>query len=306
MLLTEVKLNEELWPRSSTDKSLVNQYAEIFEELPPIAIQKRTGVLIDGWHRFYAASKLGLREIPTEEVDVLDKFLFAEAVKRNIKHGLHLSPEQREKAIVKLNKQDFSAHEIARLLGISHITVSRVLKAATVTVSPDVSAETPTAKPTVGIRHRVAIAEAPEEKKGEIVRAVVEKALTEKETKVLVDAMTSPLVTEQDRDAMLYDKGTRPYLRDQKGEVIQSADSAMRAMAMAKKHASQDALVKFWKTLQKLDRELSDLNPQQVALNLDASSMRLALETSDSIIDWLTKFKLEIWKVTDRQTPPKD
>ena len=37
----------ELWPRSREDKETVEHYAEIFEELPPIAIQKGTGKLID-------------------------------------------------------------------------------------------------------------------------------------------------------------------------------------------------------------------------------------------------------------------
>jgi len=55
--LTEIKLDTEVWPRSREDKETVDRYAEVFEELPPIAIQKSTGKVIDGWHRFYAASK---------------------------------------------------------------------------------------------------------------------------------------------------------------------------------------------------------------------------------------------------------
>jgi ParB-like chromosome segregation protein Spo0J len=83
---------------------------------------------------------------------------------------------------------------------------------------------------TLPLRQRTLIADAPPEKQPDIAKAVVEKKLTEKETKKLVEAVIFPLVTEEDRDAMLYDPITRPYLRDQKGEKIQSLDSAMREM----------------------------------------------------------------------------
>lgn len=75
--------------------------------------------------------------------------------------------------------------------------------------------------------HRVAIADAPLEKQQEIAKTVAEKKLTEKETKKLVEAVTSPLLTEEDRDAMLHDPVTRPYLRDEKGEKVQKAHAGV-------------------------------------------------------------------------------
>ena len=63
-----------------------------------------------------------------------------------------------------------------------------VLKASRVQVSSDEYSLLP-------LLHRVAIADAPPEKQPEIAKAVVEKKLTEEETRTLVQAMNSPFLT---------------------------------------------------------------------------------------------------------------
>jgi ParB-like chromosome segregation protein Spo0J len=286
MRLTEIKLDANLWPRSREDKDMVDYYAAIFEELPPIVIQKGTGKLIDGWHRFYAASKLGLSEIQVEEVKIADNLLFAEAVKRNLKHGVPLKRAEREKAICKLYEEGYKEQQIADFLGCGRVLVWRVLKAAQAKTG-NVSIET------LPLHHRATIADAPPEKQPEIAKAVAEKKLTEKETRNLVQAMTSPLVTEEDRDAMLHDPITRPYLRDERGEKIQSLDSAMREIGAMNKMASEQATVKFWKTLQRLDKELSAYRPEEIAHGIEGVTIPLALETANSITRWFEAFKLE-------------
>lgn len=286
MRLTEIKLDAELWPRGKEDKETVKHYAEIFDELPPIAVQKSTGKLIDGWHRFYAASKLGLTETPVDEVDVPDNLIFAEAVKRNLKHGLPLRGPEREKAILRLSQDGLSARQIAEILECHHASVSRVLKAAQ-------ARKGSVADATLPLVHRVAIADAPPEKQPEIAKAVAEKNLNEKETKTLVEAFNRPEVTEADRDAMLHDSTTRPFLRDEEGEKIQSLDSAMREMESVKRQANEQATVKFWNTLRKLHEELSCYQPEEIARGIEEMSLPLALETTDSIIRWFEAFKLE-------------
>ncbi|GEM_PF-4874934 len=242
MRLTEIKLDANLWPRNKEDKETVDHYAEIFEELPPITVQKGTGKLIDGWHRFYAASKLGVCEVQVEEVDVPNNLVFAEAVKRNLKHGVPLKRQERERAILRMSEAGLSTYQIANIIGCHQSTVSLVLKASKTRVVSDEYSSLP-------LVHRVAIADAPPEKQPEIAKAVVKKKLTEKETRKLVEAITSPQVTTEDRDAMLHDPITRPYLRDQNGEKIQSLDSVMREMDTVRKLADTQATVKFWKTV---------------------------------------------------------
>ena len=146
---------------------------------------------------------------------------------------------------------------------------------------------------TLPLAHRVAIADAPPGKQPEIAKTVAEKKLTEKETKTLVQAVGSPIVTDEDRAAMLHDPVTRPYLRDEKGDKVQNLDSAMREIESVKRQASEQATVKFWKTLQKLHKELSCYQPEEIARGIEEMSLALALETTDSIIRWFEEVKLE-------------
>jgi ParB-like chromosome segregation protein Spo0J len=290
MRLTEIRLDAEIWPRSREDRETVDRYAEIFEELPAIAVQKGTGRLIDGWHRFYAASKLGLSEVDAEEVEVPDNLLFAEAVRRNLKHGLPLRREERERAITRLREAGHSIRQIAETLGLSERSIQKVLKANQADTG-GVNAFT------LPLRQRTVIADAPPEKQPDITKAVAEKTLTEKETKTLVEAMTSPMVTDADRETMLHDPLTRPYLRDEKGEKVQSLDSAMRAIEMAKRKADEQATVQWWKMLQRLDKDLARYQPAEIARGLDRAFLRLALDTADVAIQWFREFKVECARV---------
>lgn len=299
MRLTEIKLDAELWPRSKEDKETVERYTEIFEELPPIAVQKGTGKLIDGWHRFYAASKLGLREMQAEEVEIPDNLIFGEAVKRNLKHGLPLKGLEREKAILRLSQDGLSARQIAEILQCHHTSVLRILKASKTQVDTGAIAPLP-------IQHRIAIADAPPEKQPEIAKAVADKKLTEKETKTIIEAMNSPTITDEDLDTMLHDPIARPFLRDEKGEKIQSLDSATREMETVKKEASEQTTVKFWDTLRKLHKELSRYQPEEIARGVDKISLPLALDTANSIISWFEAFKLEGAKLGYWQISPND
>ena len=53
--LDDVVLRDDLDPRlGQRDDSLIAQYADIFDQLPPIEINQ-DNVLIDGWHRVRAA-----------------------------------------------------------------------------------------------------------------------------------------------------------------------------------------------------------------------------------------------------------
>lgn len=290
MRLTEIRLDADLWPRTREDKETVDHYAEIFEELPPIAIQKGTGKLIDGWHRYYAASRLGLGELQVEEVEVPDNLVFAEAVKRNLKHGLPLKQEEREEAVARLKRDGLSVEEIASTLGISDRTVQRILKARRTNTGGVTTVTLPLA-------HRVAIADAPPDKQPEIAKAVTKKRLTEKETKNLVQAMTSPLLTDEDRDAMLHNPITRPYLRDEKGEKIQNLDSAMREIDTVKKLADEEATVKFCKTVQQLDKELSNYRPEEIAGSLERLALPVLLQATNSIGRWCDSFQFECGKL---------
>lgn len=84
-----------------------------------------------------------------------------------------------EHEILRLHRGGSSQRQIADSLGCSHMSVYRVLKAAKANIG-NVTAVT------LSLRQRMAIADAPPERQLEIAKAVVEKRLTEKQTKRLV------------------------------------------------------------------------------------------------------------------------
>ena len=55
IFLDDVVLRDDLDPRfGDRDEDLIEQYADIFDALPPIEINQH-GEVIDGWHHFLAA-----------------------------------------------------------------------------------------------------------------------------------------------------------------------------------------------------------------------------------------------------------
>jgi hypothetical protein len=94
--------------------------------------------LIDGFHRFEAANRLGLQALPCRIDPAADYFT---AVAANITHGLPLSLADRKAAAVWLAEQepDLSYRELGRRVGLSDKTVKRAL-------TEEPSAENPHAK----------------------------------------------------------------------------------------------------------------------------------------------------------------
>jgi len=100
--LSDIKQHAELQPRIKINDETVEIYANTFEHLPPIVVFQIEGkngwFLVDGWHRFAAARRLGLAEIEvikeTGGWDGAKEYAFD----ANIKHGLALSLAERKKA----------------------------------------------------------------------------------------------------------------------------------------------------------------------------------------------------------------
>ena len=107
---------------------LVEQYAEIFDALPPIEINQDKEI-IDGWHRYLAARCVDVAEITcvviqtTGDDDLADRMWEA-----NRKHGVQYSRGQRKAYGVKLHGRGLSAKEIAERAGVGVNTVYRWTK----------------------------------------------------------------------------------------------------------------------------------------------------------------------------------
>jgi len=100
--VSEIKIIEKLYPRSSVDTKTIQQYAENLEVLPPIEVNQNN-ILIDGAHRLSAYKQCKKEEIPcivTETAN--DDELYILTLQRNAVHGLQLSMKDKSAVAIRL------------------------------------------------------------------------------------------------------------------------------------------------------------------------------------------------------------
>ena len=102
MPVADVHYEADLYPRFEPRDSVVRQYAEQIDALPPIEVNQND-ILIDGWHR-WTAHKLAEREtIKVRVVETETKAeLLALAVERNAKHGIQLTGDEKRAYAVRI------------------------------------------------------------------------------------------------------------------------------------------------------------------------------------------------------------
>lgn len=113
-------------PRA-VNHEVVDRYAESFEDLPPILVQRNTFALIDGRHRLESAQRASSDFIRIVEEDVDDGALMLRAFEANTAHGLPYTLAERVtglKAILRAYPT-MSATELAKLVGVNYETVTK-------------------------------------------------------------------------------------------------------------------------------------------------------------------------------------
>jgi len=118
----DIIYDRSLNPRlQGVDQDVVEFYATIYREViwPPILVDRATKKLLDGWHRLEAAKRAGVYNLPVQWVDAKEEELFALAVKANLGHGVHLTKEERYKAIIRLQREAWTHERIAEFFGCS-------------------------------------------------------------------------------------------------------------------------------------------------------------------------------------------
>ena len=127
--LDDVVLRKDLDPRlGERDVNLIQQYAEIFDALPPIEVNQKNEV-IDGWHRVRAAQQAKRTEIACVVVETVDDDDLADRMwQSNLRHGVQYTRNQRKTRGLKLYERRISTSEIADRVGVSAATVRRWTK----------------------------------------------------------------------------------------------------------------------------------------------------------------------------------
>lgn len=116
----EIKFDSDLYPRFEANNSVVNQYRQSIDQLPPILVTKDI-VIIDGYHRLLAHKLEGLKDIEVEIFDSEDEQeILIEAIKRNNSHGRQLSTKEKRKNAHRLFKLGVTdLEEIASILSVT-------------------------------------------------------------------------------------------------------------------------------------------------------------------------------------------
>jgi len=119
--VNDIKIIDELYPRSAKDTKVIQRYADNIDVLPAIEINQNN-ILIDGAHRLSAYKHAKIEQIPCiiTHTDT-DQELFMLALMRNAGHGLQLSQADKKRHAIRLcGAVDDS--EIIRWLSVSDRT----------------------------------------------------------------------------------------------------------------------------------------------------------------------------------------
>jgi len=113
---------------SGIDRRHVERLAHVADRWPPVLVAARSLAVIDGVHRIAAARMLGRTTIVATMFDGDHVAAYAEAVGRNVRHGLPLTLDERRRAAreLLLRLPERSDRSLAGLCGLDHKTIARL------------------------------------------------------------------------------------------------------------------------------------------------------------------------------------
>ena len=128
--IKDIKFNQSLYPRGSTDWQVILSYKESMDmgaKFPPIivGVLNKEYVLIDGKHRI-EANKRRKEEFISAIIDNTiksEKDIYVKAIKSNISHGHKLGVFDRVNIIIRLKDFGYSIPEISTFLNMPVKTI---------------------------------------------------------------------------------------------------------------------------------------------------------------------------------------
>ena len=131
--VSDVIYRQDLYPRIEHNPTLVEQYAENIEVLPPIEVNQHNE-LIDGWHRWIAHKTVKAENIKVTVTETKNETEFLKlAIERNAKHGLQLSPADKKDMAQRIyyatpeREREREKVKLAALLSVSDRTIRSYL-----------------------------------------------------------------------------------------------------------------------------------------------------------------------------------
>ena len=215
--IQDLVLIPELNPRERLNEETIIRYMESFASLPPVRIQARTNIVVDGVHRVEAAVRLGLEEVPVTPEPIDDEELRLVAGLANAGHGQPLSRAERNRlAVALVRNYGKLREEAARLLGLSASAVTLALREHQ--FNEQLSEKLGTPVQVINSSHVRALYRVGPDQRERLLEAVVSKVdeagqpypLTGAELKLLVDRMLDPATPTAELNRLLNDPRARP------------------------------------------------------------------------------------------------
>lgn len=126
--LSAIRQDRTAWPRAEYDEDALARYREDREGLPPLRVDRATGVLLDGFHRLSAHHAAGADTVPVIFEDCPPERHLARALELN-RHGAPIPTAQRNRVLAQLAAQGLTQAEIATAAGLSQARVAQILAA---------------------------------------------------------------------------------------------------------------------------------------------------------------------------------
>lgn len=215
--LNDIVLIPELSPRARLCEETVIRYMESFPSLPPVRVQRDTNVVIDGYHRVEAATRLGLELVPVTEESIPDEELKMVAGLANVTHGQPLTRQERNQlAVALVRTYGRTREEVGDLLGMGTSAVTLALREHQ--LNEQLSEKLGTPVQVINSSHVRALYRVGAEQREQLLEAVVSKVdengqpypLTGAELKLLVDRMLDPATPTAELNRLLRDPKARP------------------------------------------------------------------------------------------------
>ena len=122
----EITIEAGLHCRDSLNLDAVSRYSEILHDLPPVKLVRvgDTLLLASGHHRYEAYAKAGIETIPAEIIDGTRLDAMKIGLKDNLRHGVPLTKDERNRAIVMLVEEKLLYREIGEIFGLGDDAIS--------------------------------------------------------------------------------------------------------------------------------------------------------------------------------------
>ena len=132
VLIKDIEIEEGLHCRNGLNMDAVLRYSEILDDLPPVRLVRvgDTLLLVSGHHRIKGYAKAGMDTIPAEITEGTRLDAIKIGLKDNLQHGVPLTRNERNRAIVMLADEDLPHREIGEIFGLGDDAVGVIARKA--------------------------------------------------------------------------------------------------------------------------------------------------------------------------------